>query len=213
MQDDIHADLSRRWAEMIDALGVSGSQAAKTFADLIKAYSDPDRYYHNLEHLASILKVIDYLKAETGHLPLVQLAGWFHDAIYDPRASDNEERSAVLAESTCASWGLTVDDTALVGRLIRATRTHQTDETDGFVLLDADLSILGAEEGAYDRYMVQISLEYGWVSKDEYRRGRTRVLRGFLERERIFRLERMRRQFEAQARSNLAREIVLLGRV
>src|SRR5436305_8316976 len=152
MKSDNRIILSSRWADMIDALGVSATRAAETFDELIKAYSDPDRYYHNLEHLASILTMMETLEDEARHLPLVQLAGWFHDAIYDPRAGDNEERSAVLAESTCASWKLSPDAAALLGRLIRATQTHQIGEVDGFVLLDADLSILGTETPDYDAY-------------------------------------------------------------
>jgi predicted metal-dependent HD superfamily phosphohydrolase len=157
--------------------------------------------------------MIDFLRDETEHLPLVQFVGWFHDAIYDTDASDNEERSAVLAESTCTTWQLPAEDIALVGRMIRATRTHQPEESAGLVLLDADLSILGADESLYDAYASAIRREYAWVLEEEYRRGRTRILQGFLERERIFRLERMRQLFEAQARVNLAREIELLGRV
>ncbi len=212
MKGDVHAILNRRWSSLIDALGVSSAGADETFHELIEAYSGPGRYYHNLDHLASILTTIELLEDESRHRPLVQLAGWFHDAIYDTHAPDNEEKSALLAEGVCNSWGLPPDKTALVGRLIRATRTHQTDEADGFVLLDADLSILGAATDEYDAYTLAIRQEYAWVPEVEFRSGRTRILQGFLERERIFRLERMRQQFEEQARRNLEREIELLAR-
>src|SRR5436309_1156242 len=129
MKGEVRTSLNGRWLRTINALGLSDRRALATFDELIKAYSDPGRYYHNLDHLVSILTMIELLEDETQHPNLVQLAGWFHDAIYDPHAADNEEQSAVLAESTCASWRLSPDDSALVGRLIRATCTHQTEET------------------------------------------------------------------------------------
>jgi predicted metal-dependent HD superfamily phosphohydrolase len=96
--------------------------------------------------------------------------------------------------------------------LIRATRTHHadTDDADASVLLDADLCILGADEAVYDAYARAIRQEYAWVPDDEFRQGRTRVLQGFLQREQLFRLERMRRQYEERAKQNLMREIASL---
>ncbi len=205
--DQAQINLSKRWAMLLETLNVDSDGTGETYRVLIEAYSGPDRYYHNLNHLVSLLDTIDLLECECLRPSLVRLAGWFHDAIYDTRAADNEERSAVLAETTCASWDLSSEDTALVGRLIRATRTHQADDGDAAVLLDADLFILAAPEAAYDAYAAAIRQEYAWVPEDEFRRGRTHVLQGFLERERIFRLEWMHGWFEELAQGNLAREI------
>jgi predicted metal-dependent HD superfamily phosphohydrolase len=193
---------------MLASLGVPADAGAATFDALVKAYADPGRYYHNLDHLAAVLTELDAPGEELR--PLVELAVWFHDAVYDPRASDNEERSARWAESACTAWGLPSAEE--VGRLIRATRTHEAaqDDVNAQLLLDADLAILGADEAAYDAYAAGIRKEYAWVPEEDYRKGRTRVLEGFLRRDRIFRRERAYGEYESRARRNLAREIVLL---
>ena len=83
------------------------------------------------------------------------LAAWLHDVIYDSRASDNEERSAEYAHNVLKRLGVSRDVREEVARLILLTRTHETspDDTDGQILLDADLAILGEDEAAYDAYV------------------------------------------------------------
>jgi predicted metal-dependent HD superfamily phosphohydrolase len=205
--------LRTRWNQMLDGFSVSSERGADALAELVKAYSGPGRYYHNLDHIEAVLATIDLLSDAARNLSVVQLAGWYHDAVYDSRAGDNEEQSAVLVETTCAGWGLPADLGNSAGRLIRATRTNQAekDDADALVLLDADLAILGAEQTEYDAYAAAIRLEYALVSEEDYRRGRTHVLLSFHQRQRIFRLERMHRERELQARGNLTREIAFLS--
>ncbi len=208
----MEGELDERWARLIDSLKLSRSATEATYQELIKAYDDPNRYYHNLEHLAAILSTIETLAAHAVRPDLVQLAAWFHDAVYDSRAADNEEHSALLAETTCTAWGLPVDDVKRVGDLVRATRTHDAPEedVDASVLLDADLAILGVEESEYAAYAAAIRREYAWVAEADYRRERARMLERLLRRDRLYRLEEMHRRFEARARGNLAKEIETL---
>jgi predicted metal-dependent HD superfamily phosphohydrolase len=205
--------LRNRWEQMVSRFGIPEGRTGPALDELVKAYNDPGRYYHNLDHIEVVLANIDLLSDAARDLPVVQLAGWYHDAVYDPRAGDNEEQSAVLVETTCAGWGLHADIGKAAGRLIRATRTHEAgeEEVDALLLLDADLAILGAEQTEYDSYAAAIRREYAWVKEEEYRRGRTRVLKSFLRRQRIFKLDRMHRERELQARGNLAREITFLS--
>jgi len=138
------------------------------------------------------------------------LAVWYHDAVYDTRAADNEERSADLGRTTLAKLSVEPDVVQETARLILLTKTHRTtgDDTAGQLMLDADLSVLGAEPKDYDRYAAAIRREYAWLPEAEYRTGRCRVLEGFLARPRIYyRLEHA----EGAARRNLRREIESLG--
>lgn len=211
--NETRLDLLRvQWDRLLGSLGVQAEKGSGDFDALVKAHSDPGRYYHNLDHIEAVLHTIELLADKAQNLPVVRLAGWYHDAVYDSRAADNEERSAVLAEAACAAWGLASEVGTAVARLIRATRIHQAeeDDVDACVLLDADLAILGAEPAEYDVYAEAIRREYAWVTDADYRAGRARVLRGFLQRERIFRLEQMRCRCEQRARDNLAREIEIL---
>lgn len=211
MDQDARDRLAADWIGLLHGLGED--EARRGFDELAAAYSAPGRFYHNLDHVRAVLDTVDGLADLARDVAAVRLAAWYHDAVYDSRAGDNEERSAALAAERCAGWGLPAPTVETVVRLIRATKTHQADpaDVDGSILLDADLAILGAGEDEYDRYAAAIRREYAWVPEDDYRRGRVRVLEGFLRRDRLFQLERMHQRLDAPARRNLRREIAALG--
>jgi predicted metal-dependent HD superfamily phosphohydrolase len=160
-----------------------------------------------------VLQTLEDLGAEEARQPALFLAGWFHDAVYDSRAKDNEEQSASLAVASLRPLRLPEPLLAETARLILLTKTHQAAPYDtlGHLLLDADLAILGAEPPAYDAYADAIRREYVWVPEDLYREGRRRVLEGFLGRPRLYFTEALAARCEEQARSNLRREIAALG--
>jgi predicted metal-dependent HD superfamily phosphohydrolase len=144
-------------------------------------------------------------------LRAVQLAVWFHDAVYDPRAKDNETRSAALAAECLGSLAVPSDVIGKVAELVEAT-AHLSDDrapadADTAVLLDADLAILGASEARYQRYAADVRREYAFVPDDDYRKGRADVLRRFLARERIYYTTPMHAEGEEAARRNLRAEL------
>jgi predicted metal-dependent HD superfamily phosphohydrolase len=140
----------------------------------------------------------------------VALAAFLHDVVYDSRASDNEERSAEYARELLTGFGAERDVREETARLILLTKTHEASaDDDGCRLLDADLSILGAEPEVYDAYARAIRQEYAWVPEEEYRAGRRRVLERFLARPHIYFTPAFRAR-EDQARSNIAHEIASL---
>jgi predicted metal-dependent HD superfamily phosphohydrolase len=145
----------------------------------------------------------------------VQLAIWFHDAVYDPRAKDNEAKSAELAATLLHPLGVPAGTIDRVANLVKATAhlasAEAPAERDAAVLLDADLAILGAAEERYRRYAADIRKEYGFVSDADYRKGRAAVLKLFLGRPRIFHTPVMFEEGEARARANLAAELKELG--
>jgi predicted metal-dependent HD superfamily phosphohydrolase len=143
----------------------------------------------------------------------LQLAAWFHDAVYDPRAADNEARSAAYATASLAALKLPPAQISSVERLILATRSHLAEpgDHDAHVLLDADLAILGSEPEQYDAYAHAIRQEYGWVPETEYRYGRGQVLAQFLARDRIYYTQAMTTLYEQAARRNLQRELTHLS--
>lgn len=205
--------LESAWLRLLSGFNVPEETARAGFDELAAAYDEPGRFYHTLDHLADVLRTIDDLADLARDPAAVRLAAWFHDAVYDPRALDNEERSAALAKARCESWGIPRTTIDTVRLLILATKTHTVDAEDAneAILLDADLAIFGAGQERYNVYASAIRREYQWVPEEDYRRGRLHVLRGFLQRERIYRLERMQHRYEAAARDNLAREVAALG--
>jgi predicted metal-dependent HD superfamily phosphohydrolase len=205
--------LLSEWSSLLAGFGVAALTAQDGFDELVEAYTGPGRYYHNLDHVRAVLDTVNSLGDLARDLPAVRLAAWYHDAVYDSRAKDNEERSADLAAERCRSWGVPATTVESVRQLILATKSHQagTDDVDAQVLLDADLAILGADPDEYARYARAIRQEYAWVPDADYRRGRTTVLQIFLDRARIFRLDRMHERLDAAARRNVRDEIAALG--
>lgn len=197
------------WRELAARAGLTGPDAEAIFQDLCRRYSEPGRAYHNLDHIAAMLNTVTDLRYMVHDDVAVCLAVWFHDAVYDSRRVDNEEQSAAYAVAVLSEAGASPLLLPAAERLILATKTHQTSphDTDCQLLIDADLAILGASGADYDRYARAIREEYAWVSDDDYRAGRRRVLEGFLGRSRLYHTASLFEQREQAARTNLRREI------
>jgi predicted metal-dependent HD superfamily phosphohydrolase len=197
------------WVRLLAHYSVGPAAAYPVFDRLVAAHSEPHRFYHTLEHVHEVLKVAGKLAEAAADPSAVHLAIWFHDAVYDSRATDNEERSAVLAVDLLGPLGVPEDTLRHVAALIRTTTHTAVGEVDSdtAVLLDADLAILSAEDRRYARYAADVRREYAWVEDAAYRAGRIKVLQGFLDRPRIYRTERMRAVAEEAARKNLRAEI------
>lgn len=211
-----HDQFQRQWAHLLGTFGVSPHDAYPVFDQLVAAYTESHRHYHTLEHLGEMFRVIARLPVVDDRT--VQLAVWFHDVVYDPRAKDNEARSADRVAEWLAPLGTPPAVLSRVAELIRAT-AHLTAETssdpDTVALLDADLAILAAAEHRYHRYAADIRREYAWVPEDAYRTGRIAVLESFLARPRLFHTEFLFTEGEAAARRNLTSEVSRLraGRI
>ncbi len=181
--------------------------------ELLAAYGDATRGYHDTRHLAEVLTRLDELRtAGTSYdvVPVV-LAAWFHDAVYDGER-DAEERSAAWAEE--ALPGLVDAATvAEVARLVRLTESHQpkADDAGGRALSDADLGILAAPADRYDAYAAAVRKEYGHLSDEVFTAGRRSVLADLAARERLFHTAHGRECWEDAARANIARELADLG--
>jgi predicted metal-dependent HD superfamily phosphohydrolase len=176
--------------------------------EMIQAYSAPGRHYHNLTHIEDCLAVLEGVAGLSERdRDVLTAAIWWHDIVYDPTRSDNEEESAKLAESNLAP-----DLRHDVGRLIRLTRTHDVQPADrlGAIMISIDLRIVGAEASAYAAYAAAIRREYGHVPDDAYRVGRLAVLERFAARPAIYPDATFSARFEEQARANIAHEIKTL---
>ncbi len=147
-------------------------------AGLLGRWAEPHRAYHDLAHLSEVLERVDLMAAEADRPDAVRLAAWFHDAVYDPTAADNEERSAALAMTTLRLLG--VDELLLdeVTRLVRLTATHDVgpDDANGAVLCDADLAVLASDDLRYAAYVEGVRREYAHVDDAAFADGRAQVL-------------------------------------
>ena len=202
------------WESWAHECGESETSRA-VWTDLINRWGEPHRGYHNLQHLLHVLIVIDKLARDGEDLRATRLAAWFHDAVYDPKASDNEARSAELAGTALASMAI---DPALIDEvraLIMMTETHETG-TDasraGLLMHDADLAILGVPAAQYLRYVNGVRAEYAHIPDDDFKTARSAILRGFLDQEQIYLLPQARSAYEDNARTNIAAELRIYER-
>ncbi|MFF5440883.1 hypothetical protein [Streptomyces achromogenes] len=191
-----------------------GGPDPAAYADnLLARWQEPQRHYHTVAHLTAVLDHVDTLERYAADPDVVRLAAWFHDAVYLPERSENEERSARLAERALPEAGLPDAKTAEVARLVRLTVGHDPagDDADGQVLCDADLAILAAPPSAYAVYTAGVREEYHFVPNDAFRDGRSAVLRQLLGLPRLFHTPYGREHWEATARYNLASELEMLS--
>ncbi|WP_278492434.1 HD domain-containing protein [Acinetobacter gyllenbergii] len=197
--------LEKSWFELQQHYHFSEPQ--KVFNKLIAAYSEKQRAYHALQHLYECLALFDTIRADLNDGHAVALALWFHDAVYDPQAKDNELKSAELFEQYLAQ-DLPNDIVQKIKRWIVATQKHaSTDELNLQFLLDIDLAILAASPERFTEYEQQIQQEYAWVDPDVYLIKRKEVLAHFYQTEPLYQTEYFQQNFEQRAKGNL-REVV-----
>ncbi|GHH69164.1 hypothetical protein GCM10018793_01200 [Streptomyces sulfonofaciens] len=210
-----HDDLRRRWSTALVAArdGAVEPDPAPYAENLLARWAEPQRRYHTTGHLVAVLDHVDVLAPHAQDPAAVRLAAWFHDAVYRPDRSENEERSAALAERALPEAGVGPARTAEVARLVRLTTTHdpRPGDTDGEVLCDADLAILAAPPGDYAAYAAAVREEYAFVPDDAFRAGRAGVLRQLLALPALFRTPHGAAHWEAAARHNLGTELALLS--
>lgn len=196
-----------KWQRLWRDLALKGD-SARWHERLVRAYSEPHRKYHNLEHLSEALVEWDSISAHAAQPLWGEAALWFHDAVYDPRSATNEEDSAALAEQCLRESGATAEVIEGVRRLILATKTHDAaGNFDAELLIDADLSILGKPAERFWRYENAIRAEYAWVPWATYSEKRYAILERFLRRPNIFSTAVLRKRYEQAARANLAQAL------
>jgi predicted metal-dependent HD superfamily phosphohydrolase len=185
------------------------SEINRVFELLFAAYAQPNRHYHNLNHIDQLLTTIARFNHQLKDPITVNLAVWFHDFVYDSQASDNEAQSAKAAQELLTSIGESATTIDRVQQLILSTQGHQIDanDLDQSIFLDADLAILGADPVRYQAYQQAIRREYNWVSSTDYQTGRIQVLESLLKRDRLYCTDLLFAELESIARSNIKQEI------
>jgi predicted metal-dependent HD superfamily phosphohydrolase len=204
-------DLRLEWLALWRRLEAKGDPWP-TYENLLERYAGPGRAYHTIVHVEHCLRELADVGEPTANLDALQFALWFHDAVYDTRAKDNEERSAALAREVARSASLSDGFGDRVTALILATKhTDPPITADEQLLVDVDLTILGQQAAKFDEYESQIRAEYSWVPAGAYVEARCRILSSFLARPRIYSTEFFGRKYEGIARENLSRSMRTLA--
>jgi predicted metal-dependent HD superfamily phosphohydrolase len=204
------AALLDRWTALLGRIAAPGSAPSAPFGDeLLRRWSEPQRRYHTLTHLAAVLDAVDELAEQAEDADAVRLGAWFHDAVYAPDRSENEERSARLAERVLPEAGVPAAVAAEAARLVRLTTGHDpaAGDRNGEVLCDADLAVLGRSPSAYAAYAAAVREEYAFVPEEDFRAGRAAILEQLLGLPALFRTSQGQAAYGEAARSNLRAEL------
>lgn len=201
-----------RWCALWSHIDPAVSEPA--FGRLSLRYLSQDRAYHNWGHILWCLREFEKVKHLASDRFAVEVALWFHDAVYDSRGKQNEELSADLMDAELRNFSTVRLFRDYVRKLIMATKHDAPVESrDEQLVVDIDLNILGAPRRRYEAYSEAIRTEYSWVPMPDYVKGRAAVLQSFLDRPHIFYTEHYRAACEAAARENMAWEIAKLQRL
>lgn len=197
--------------------GTSPLEREPVVTELLARWSEPHRNYHDRTHLLAVLKAVDLLDRhgeDCGRWTRsVKLAAWFHDAVYlaDPTrpAGQDEEDSAVLAETTLSELGVPDPEIEQTARLVRMTTSHDPDPEDrpAAVFSDADLEVLGRGRGDYARYLTAVREDFAHVPDADFATGRAAVVQSLLEQRPLYRTATGARLWERAARRNLSAEL------
>lgn len=205
----VHDPWRQRFLDLL-APWTGAAGATPWYHALRSRYDEPQRHYHSFTHIQACLQHFDAVRPLLQELVAVELALWFHDVVYDPRAKDNEARSADFARTALQACQLEPALITRVEQLILLTRHIAPPtgvDTDARYLLDIDLAILGAEPTLYDRYETWVRQEYAHVPRLLFRWGRKRLLRRFLRQPALFTTDYFRTRLETPARHNLHQAI------
>jgi len=171
----------------------------KLWQEISDEYSNATREYHTLTHLKQICQEFEDLNIT----PLLAFTTFYHDIVYDASQNDNEEQSALLAQKRLTELNVPKELNKKVFQLIIETKTHQASNEENSLFLDADLAILGSSKEAYEKYTQQVRREYAIYNDATYFKGRKKVLKMFLDKDRIYKSKHFHNKYEKQARVNI----------
>ena len=147
----------QRWVELVEFLGGTRAFALTWHQRLVACYSEKHRSYHTLQHIEECLEELDEIEGDEERLALIEIALWFHDAVYQPLAKDNEERSFAMAKEFMLECEATESVIEFVRDMILATKKHRAkDDMDAAIMIGLDLNIFAREPKRYAEYEKQI---------------------------------------------------------
>jgi predicted metal-dependent HD superfamily phosphohydrolase len=188
--------------------------AAEFWQKISSAYSEKGRYYHTLIHVGQLLNLSVKYFDNVLDISNMQLSIFYHDVVYSATKSNNEEKSAELAENHLKQLGIETEKIEKCKNFILATKSHLNplNDSDLDLFLDFDLEKLGAPWVEYEEYTKQIRQEYKIYPKPLYNKGRKKVLEHFLAKERIYKTSAFFENYEQGARENIERELASISK-
>ncbi|MDI1256825.1 MAG: hypothetical protein PSV16_12070 [Flavobacterium sp.] len=203
--------LKETFTELLTKHSATPEIIGKLWTEIEEQYSGKKKYYHNLSHLRHILHEITVVKSEIKNWDAALFALYYHDIIYNAVKSDNEEQSAELAGKRLQQLGISDTIIQKCKAQILATKRHlESGDSDTDYFTDADLAVLGQDWETYSSYCANVRKEYSFYPDMVYNAGRRKVLKHFLEMDKIFKTKHFQEKFETQAKLNIFKELRFL---
>ena len=203
--------LKETYIELLKRYTTDNTVISDLWTEVEQQHSKKKRHYHTLQHLENLLMQLDAVNSEIENRDAILFSLYYHDIIYNSLKSDNEEKSAKLAEERMKQLDVSNKTIVLCVSQILATKSHiKSINNDTNYFTDADLSILGQAWEIYEQYCRDVRKEYSIFPDIVYKPGRRKVLAHFLAMERIFKTDYFYNKFEKQAKLNLQKEMKLL---
>jgi predicted metal-dependent HD superfamily phosphohydrolase len=206
------SDMSRLWLDLITSYGADDAAARWLFRDIIDHYEADGRYYHNLEHVRSVLDTIAQLETTAVDYRAIQLAAWFHDLVYLPDSPENEAQSAEFAYQSLLKLGISESTARRVKDLILMTTDHKPpdDDIDAQILIDADLAPLAISNKQFREHALALRQESAQVPEDEFNASRKAFLTQIFDRDQIYKTELLHDSLAERARENIKQSLASL---
>lgn len=199
--------IKQEFIESLKNYATDSEQRLTMWNEVEKNYTKPDRHYHNLAHLNSMLAELKMYKDKFQNWDAIIFAITYHDLIYNSLKSNNEERSADIAIKRLTNISFSEELLNLCRQLILATKKHEPSDFETNLFTDADLSILGSDSMTYKEYSKQIRREYSIYPDILYNPGRKKVLTHFLEMVNIYKTKEFSGRYELNAKTNIQIEL------
>jgi len=197
--------LQQDWDSLAGKLGLAEESSRNIYSTLATAYSAPERHYHGIDHLSQMLGDFKKYRRYADNPDWLEIAIWFHDAVYDFGAADNEERSAGLAKKLLKAEGFPELALSRIQEYVLATKHDSPPaDYDSQLIADLDLMVLAAPYNQFLEYREKIWQEYkGRYSLEQFKAGTIKFYKGMLDKPNIFHTYLLRERYEEMARSNL----------
>jgi predicted metal-dependent HD superfamily phosphohydrolase len=200
--------LREKFSREVGVGDVDPDAVIQELSEVIRRYNENHRHYHNLTHVTRLLELYDELDQND---PDLILAIFYHDVVYKPGSSKNEEKSAAFARKSLGRLGVDPSRINLICEMITATADHLNPPADPLtrIFLDLDMSILGSPREEYKAYAEGVRKEHPRIPEIVFRKNRRKFLEKILAAQSIYCTDLFREKYEAAARANIDWEINL----
>ena len=187
-----------------------GADAAAVWAELREQFGRPNRHYHDETHIAHCLVELDGARDLIGNPDMVELALWFHDAIYEPGDKKNELHSAELFLGYAQDALPVVLVKEVYDAILATVHQQQPERNNARFVVDIDLSSFGLPWPEFMADCHALRKEQVNLPDSEFYPGKRKFLRHLIERSNIFFTPYFRQRYEDAARANIERYLKLI---